>query len=1777
MVTLEISGTVLNPLEATSPLGASGWRGVSFALNAGARGDGASVARVELQDSDVLLLELDNGMQWLLPADEAHTLLGSEARDGSQAGVLRIGAALNLGDQQSRDGLGHWLLKSLTVFQEGPAGMTALAAAGTFQDRELENRQGLYRIDGERWRLDALDSPMPASTQPVLLFIHGTASSTTGSFSKLWEVDGTRQKLAECYPNRIYGFEHRSLTDSPIRNALALAHALPVGQTLHVVSHSRGGMVGELLARANRLDAEPFTAAEREAFAHANGDHAEDAVLLTELGQVLQSKQLRIERFVRVAAPVRGTTLASGRLDRWASVMLNVLGGGLKLLGAPVVCHAYDALKNFLLAVVHERTDAKVLPGLAAMMPDSPLVALLNAPDVDIDASVHVLAGSYQGDSLLSWLASRLTESFYGGQTDLVVNTPSMSGGAARRRGLWQVSLAGEQVTHFSYFSRKPSVSALLDALAGNNQHFTQLAAPSRQPIARSANQAAQQGPIVLILPGIMGSHLAEGDNRIWLDPLSLGAGQMRQLAVNAMGQSERAISVQGWTAAYYQPFADYLDSQGMEARPFCYDWRLSLADSAKCFAAAFDQAAEQAARRNKPLYVAAHSMGGLVARLALNQPDSSGAARWRVLARQGGRLVQFGTPNQGSLSMLTVLLGRDRLTRRLSLLAEALGRKGELLEVVRHYPGVLELLPWPQDDVSQDYFAASSWADLAQDDARHRLNWQAPQADALAHARAVIQTLQQSPLPPELCAYVAGRARTPAAVRVQQGQLEIAWSEDGDGRVLWQDGCPSGVAISYVDAAHGDLLRHEAAFADYLALLRHGRCALPSVPQGIRDSRRTLRFVPALAEEHGLYPSADELLAAALGGTDALATPPAPSAPPSDICLHHGSMANARGLLTLGAYANDSLRGTTLFMDQLLHGQLRQAQALGRYPNLVGENLICQPDPEHGCGALVVGLGPIGELKPGQLTHTLRQGLLEYARQHASSQVRALTVHGLLVGSGYGGLTVALCLRCWLDALTQANQQLADAHVGQDAQGQGEPVRIAQLHLWEEEESAISLAADTLDDLLGERRYASSLRYDGQVRLASGGYRGRQTGAGDSWQRVHITEGREPGSLRFTLVTDRARNEVNEEPNQRQLVDGLIRNATHSTLNQSGLSRALFELMIPNAMKPTLHELRGLVLGVDAISAVYPWELMRDERSDAEAPPLATRIGLVRQLASPHGRCAVRTVNTPRMLALGDTQSHLPILPGARQEAKALAALYRDTASFQVESLIDVSGEQLVQALFDGEYQVIHLAAHGEASEDPAQPGGLILGRKARLTSAQISKLRHVPELVFLNCCHLGSMQADAQPRWGALAANLATAFIEMGCKAVVAAGWAVDDQAAHTFALTFHRAMLQGKRFGDALQMAREATYQAYQARNTWGAYQAYGDERYQLRVRNTPPTASQAPALHYSHVGQALGDLEQLHARIQAYQNDAQRVQVRTRLAQIEAACRIRYFDHGALRARLAAIYADLGERDNAIAHYRAALAQEDAGLSVKSLEQLGNLEVRHAVALFEQKQTDAGKALLASGEQRLRAVLALQATSERHTLLASMYKRIGQVQHTLQNDASTQAALGHPDWLERMCEQYQQADQVAQAQGGLRYYALLNALDGLALRHVLQPVPLPEKLAESLTLAQEDARQRNHTEASFFHAVAEIDAERTAALWACLIDLPHTPAPLTDAAAREQLRQRYAALRQRLGTAREWDSVANQLDWLHRLWPQHEDKQCAIRDALGALRDALRALA
>lgn len=1739
----------------------AGWTAETYALITAARGMAPGIGPVELDEDAVMELELENGTRLLVAAEDAERYLGSGINRGDGAGgTILVGPALRLQGSHlpagpSRDGFGAWALKSLRVFRQGPAGMTALTAAGTFQDHQLENRTGLQRLSTDLWGLTPVDR-MPPAAEPALLFLHGTASSTAGSFKALWggetsEMDA-RAWLKDTYGERIFGFEHRSLTDSPIANVLALVTALPVGARLHVVSHSRGGMLGELLARANRVHADPFTAADIQRFLE-HGErtgrvgYEQDGEHLRQLNEAMKIRGIRVERFVRVAATARGTTLASGRLDRWASVMLNLVGKGLLAVpGLQAAAKGYDLLQNFLLAVVRERTDARVLPGLEAMMPDSPLVALLNAPDVEVDYPLHVIAGDYEGGGLLSWLGDCLSEAFYGGQTDLVVNTPSMSGGAARLQGIWLKALAGPKVTHFSYFEREESGQPLLDALAGRNERFERLAAPSRAQLARGGkvSKPLANAPIALMLPGIMGSHLALAGNRIWFDPFDMVAGGMAQLNVAAQG-----VVADGWLDMAYENFAQHL-AQSHEVRPFAYDWRLSIVDAAERFGDVLETALADATRRGKPLRIVAHSMGGLVARLALGKKD-----RWtRLKAIPGSRLVQFGTPNNGSHSIAAVLMGRDAFVQKIERWFDWKHDMNEFLNIVRDFPGVLELLPWPvKDGVAGDgvdYFDPQRWQDWASQDAENRDRqgrgqdpafertkgagdgWPAPLAQYLSDAKAAITRIQATALDPAATLYVAGSARTPVAVRVERGQVEIGWSDRGDGRVPWETGIPPGVKVWYVDAAHGDLLDHQEAFDDYVALLETGTCRLATVPGGTRDVGG-VEFTAAPLAVHTLYPSAEEVMAAALGGRPPRRQTKAASVPCA-IEIIHGSLATAQTPVLIGAYALDPIGGSAAFLDVHLGGSLKRAQNMGRYPNQPGEAMVfLQTTPQASPGgAIVVGLGALGELSPGALTRSLASGLLEYARLWADLHPandpapRGVALATVLVGTGYAGVSVELGLRCLAEAVRRANQALDRAAMN---------LRIASLQVFEEEEARAIDAAQVLRELARDRKFAGEVSFDGRIRLAQGRYRALcdSQGGSSGWQRAHITAGKN-GGLRFTLLTDRARNAVDDEPDQRQAVDGLIRSATTNAQDQPGLSRALFELMVPNGFKQALPDLRGLILGVDAVAAAYPWELLRDE-SERHDPPLVTRIGVVRQLASPHGRARVATVEKARVLVVGDTQSGYAELPGAQEEARRVARQFQG-GGYEVNLLIQPEGQEVMVNLFDGHYRVIHLAAHGTVAEQGAGYTGMVLGPDTFLTTAQVSKLRRVPELVFINCCHLGNMAADARPRWGELAANLATEFIEMGCKAVIAAGWAVDDAAAATFSETFYRFLLAGRKFGDAVLEARKEAWRRHPGSNTWGAYQAYGDERYRLNTSESDAGAKP----DYLHAGQITAELERLQARI-GPASKAEKDRYARQLESIEVAARARFFHDAEVRERLGACWADLGDKARAIAHYRAAIAQEDGRSSLHGLEQLANLEVRLG-AEYQDRQ------LMDAGQRRIEALLTLGETVERLSLQGSAWKLCATLPDT--PDAQVMAALRD------MLAAYRRASDLSLTNTGDRdYYPSLNVLDAAILMAARGDRSEFDALAPQretwLAEAVTNGRRRFMEDRQFFHAYAEVEAARVDALWA-MLDKRKTRA-LAQTKVQEGLIARHRDLAQRLGNARTLDSTLKQLHWMLALLP------------------------
>jgi CHAT domain-containing protein len=158
-----------------------------------------------------------------------------------------------------------------------------------------------------------------------------------------------------------------------------------------------------------------------------------------------------------------------------------------------------------------------------------------------------------------------------------------------------------------------------------------------------------------------------------------------------------------------------------------------------------------------------------------------------------------------------------------------------------------------------------------------------------------------------------------------------------------------------------------------------------------------------------------------------------------------------------------------------------------------------------------------------------------------------------------------------------------------------------------------------------------------------------------------------------------------------------------------------------------------------------------------------------------------------------------------------------------------------IINALYRYEYRIIHVAAHGAYHPDDPSHSGILIGQDRYLTAATIDSMPVVPEMVFLNCCHsgrTGTIGFDTLGTSGTahqLAASVARSLLLLGVRAVVAAGWAVDDEDASNFAGTLYRSLLDdGETFGEAVTAARRAATRT----NTWAAYQCYGDPGFRLR---------------------------------------------------------------------------------------------------------------------------------------------------------------------------------------------------------------------------------------------------------------------------------------------------------------------------------------------------------
>jgi hypothetical protein len=285
-------------------------------------------------------------------------------------------------------------------------------------------------VDCSKWRLmddsEQIDLPADRSAK-VLLWVHGTFSSTMGSFGGLSLTPHGKAllKAAIASYDVVIGFDHATLSVTPMQNASDLLARLerqkwPRPPMIDAISYSRGGLVFRSLVEG-ALPASNFQYTVNRAIfvACTNGG--------TELARRKNWDRL-IDRYTNLVA---GASTAIGMISG-SPVGGKILGEAIRGVGAFVKALAIAAL------------DENGVPGLEAMDPAGAFVRQLNdaqAGQPQPEGSFYcVLTSNFDPDKAQqsgttpefppTWwlrLADKPVDELIGRENDLVVDVDSMS------------------------------------------------------------------------------------------------------------------------------------------------------------------------------------------------------------------------------------------------------------------------------------------------------------------------------------------------------------------------------------------------------------------------------------------------------------------------------------------------------------------------------------------------------------------------------------------------------------------------------------------------------------------------------------------------------------------------------------------------------------------------------------------------------------------------------------------------------------------------------------------------------------------------------------------------------------------------------------------------------------------------------------------------------------------------------------------------------------------------------------------------------------------------------------------------------------------------------------------------------------------------------------------------------------------------------------------------------------------------------------------------------
>jgi pimeloyl-ACP methyl ester carboxylesterase len=324
-----------------------------------------------------------------------------------------------------------------------------------------------------------------------------------------------------------------------------------------------------------------------------------------------------------------------------------------------------------------------------------------------------------------------------------------------------------------------------------------------------SAPEAAVNAdlPEIVLLPGIMGSHLDAGWRpRAWFNPLTMPfTNLLHSLGLNANGNDANGLAPDGIVSAYYAPAARRWRNLGFRVHEFGYDWRKPLSAAA----AALDDFLRNR-RREQPtarFVIVAHSMGTLVSAMySLQTPD------WREYVAQA---IFCGGPLGGSFAITEMLSGEYAAVKKMAAISLVTSLE-ELRKMGSTFPGALEMLPDPalfsrEGADAEELFRPAAYAPFAR-----------PSADWLSSSRTLKSRLRNAPVLGRTTMLVNINLPT-SCTFTKSGQLAMASAikTRGDGTVAARSALVDGVPAYQVTKPHGDLMLDELVIDSVPRLIR--------------------------------------------------------------------------------------------------------------------------------------------------------------------------------------------------------------------------------------------------------------------------------------------------------------------------------------------------------------------------------------------------------------------------------------------------------------------------------------------------------------------------------------------------------------------------------------------------------------------------------------------------------------------------------------------------------------------------------------------------------------------------------------------------------------------------------------------------------------------------------------------------------------------------------------------------------------------------------------------